>query len=238
MKKQDTVFELVQSDMCAKRFRRDYPVSEELRETMVTEIFPDFKAFALDQYYDDENLDIFQEFIDDIKPQLEKQKNLLDNLFWWKLFYEATEKSGRNCMEDYIGDHHFTLRNRPFFASWLRECVRMVPKFYFIGTKVNERYFIAVDILNQQTLEVIVPDLKLVPPKKGEIAVGTLMPLGGSLYFPISDFYRFNYEAREAIASCFHHHYEKHSKNATQHEAFLHVLSVMLQIEKIIHDKK
>ena len=64
--------------------------------------------------------------------------------------------------------------------------------------------------------------------------MGTLMPLGGGLYFPITDFYHFDFEAREAIANCLHHYYDKYLKNFSMHEAFIHVLSAMLQIEKII----
>ncbi|WHY64967.1 hypothetical protein [Neobacillus sp. SuZ13] len=73
-----------------------------------------------------------------------------------------------------------------------------------------------------------------IPPKQGEIAMGTLIPLGGGLFFPIIDFYHFDYEAREAMASCIHHHYEKHLKTSSMKEAFFHVVSVMLQIERII----
>jgi hypothetical protein len=80
-------------------------------------------------------------------------------------------------------------------------------------------------------------DPTAMPPKKGEIAMGILIPLGGGLHFPIIDFYHFDYEAREAIASRLHHHYDKHLKNSTLHEAFIHVASVMLQIERIIHMK-
>jgi hypothetical protein len=64
--------------------------------------------------------------------------------------------------------------------------------------------------------------------------MGTLIPLGDGLFFPIIDFYHFDYEAREAMASCLHHHYDKFLKTSSMKEAFIHVLSVMLQIERII----
>jgi len=119
-------------------------------------------------------------------------------------------------------------------SSWLRECEKAVPKFYFIGHKYNDRVFVAIDILTEVPLDVIVYDPIAFPPKKGEIAMGTLIPLGGGLHFPIVDFYHFDYDARKAIASYFHHYYEKHLKSSTMYEAFIHVLSVMLQIERII----
>jgi hypothetical protein len=68
-------------------------------------------------------------------------------------------------------------------------------------------------------------DPTAVPPKKGEIAMGTLLPLGGELFFPIVDFYHFDYEAREAMASCLHHHYDKFLKTTSLNEVFIHVLS-------------
>ncbi|MCM3567618.1 hypothetical protein [Neobacillus mesonae] len=234
----EKVIDFVQSDINSKKFRLDYPVSEELRGMMVDQVFSDFMAYALEQYYDDENLLLLKEFIDDLCSRTEKKEALLHHLFWWKLFYEASQYPYRSCMEDYLTDHFFTMKNQPFIAAWLRECMKMVPKFYFIGHKYNNRTFIAVDILTHTTLEVMVFDPKAVPPKRGELAMGMLMPLGGGLYFPIVDFYHFDYKSREAIASCFHYHHHKYSKNAGEHETFLHVLSVMLQIEKMILNKE
>lgn len=57
---------------------------------------------------------------------------------------------------------------------------------------------------------------------QGEIAMGTLIPLGGGLFFPIVDFYHFDFETREAMASCLHHHYEKYLKTSSMKETFFH----------------
>ncbi|CAH2713823.1 hypothetical protein BACCIP111895_00977 [Neobacillus rhizosphaerae] len=103
-----------------------------------------------------------------------------------------------------------------------------------MATLYNDRFFVVIDILTEKPLDVIVYDPIAIPPKKGEIVMGTLIPLGGGLFFPIVDFYHFDYEAREAMASCLHHHYDEYLKNSTIQEAFIHVLSVMLQIESII----
>lgn len=228
------VFELVQADLKAKTFRPDYPVSEEIRQLMVDEFIRDFMIYAFDEYYHDENLSLLEELVDDHEPRIEKRQGLIDNLFWWHLLYQSTRQPKLRCMEDYLAQKKHLLRNKPFITSWLKECNRAVPKFYFVGHKYNDRAFVAIDIMAEETMDVIVNDPTAVPVKKGEIVAGTLLPLGGGLFFPIVDFYHFDYKAREAMASCIHHHYERYLKTSTLHEAFIHVLSVMLQIEKII----
>lgn len=228
---------MVQSDAKAKTFRKDYPVSESLREEMV-KVFREFMIYTLNNHYNDENLLMLNEFIEDHYPKLEKRQSLLDNLFWWKIMHKSERKKFMSCFEEYLSDNIIRFKTRPFMNSWLRECDKVVSKFYFIGHQYNDRNFVAVDILTREPLDVIVCDPTALPPKQGELAAGTLLPLGGGLYFPIIDFYHFNYNAREAIASCLQHHYDKYLKNFSMHEAFLHVLSVMLQIEKTIDFEK
>jgi hypothetical protein len=240
MGKPETVEKIVvfeQSVTKTKIFRLDYPVSEDLMRVMVSDVFRDFMIYAFDLYYDNENLSLLKEFVAEHKPKTEKQQGLLDNLFWWRLMYDSGSHQVNSCFDDYISDKHYTLRDKPFIKSWLRECNKVVPKFYFIGHKYNDRSFVAIDILTHESLEIIVYDPTAIPPKEGEIAMGTLIPLGGELYFPIVDFYHFDYEAREAMASCLHHHYEKHLKTSSMKEAFFHVVSVMLQIERMIFMK-
>ncbi|AGK54082.1 hypothetical protein [Bacillus sp. 1NLA3E] len=241
MKKQkatENLFSMVQTDMKAKKFRKDYPVSEKLSEEMVNVVFRDFMMYAINQYYDDENLSILQEFLEEHSLKVDKRQSLLDNLFWWKVLCYSGGNNRNSCIEDYIFENFSRFRNRPLITSWLRECDKAAPKFYFIGHQFNDRLFAAVDILTEKPLSIIVCDPNAISPKNGELAVGTLLPLGGDLYFPIVDFYHFDYEAREAMSSCLHYHYYKHLKNSTMHEAFLHVLSVMLQIEGIIASER
>lgn len=231
----EKVVELVQTDMKAKTFRHDYPVSEELRQVMVGEVFREFMVYALDQYYHDENLLVLMEYVEEHMPRQEKRSNLVHNLFWWHLFYQSNQHSSWNFIEAFISQSYYTLRNRPFITDWLRKCKSAVTKFYFVGPKFTDNTFVAIDILTEQPLDIIVCDPCAIPAKPGEIVMGTLIPLGGGLFFPIIDFYHFDYEAREAIANCIHHHYETHLKTSSSlHEAFLHVLSIMLQIERII----
>lgn len=235
----ENVVPMVQSEKTAKTFRMNYPVSEKLREEMVNGVFRDFMNYCLNEYYNDENLSELIEFVEDHDPKEDKKQALLDNLFWWQITcqYELNNQK-RNCIHDYIAEHRIYFYNRPFMTSWLRECGNVVPKFYFIGHQFNDRYFIAIDILTRESLQVIVCDPNAVTPKNGELIAGILLPLGGDLYFPIVDFYHFDYKSREEMASCLQHHYKKYLKNSTMHEAFLHVLSIMLQIERIISIEK
>lgn len=46
------VVEFAQSERNTKTFRLDQPVSDELREVMVNEVFKDFMNFMLERYYD------------------------------------------------------------------------------------------------------------------------------------------------------------------------------------------
>ena len=39
------------------------------------------------RYYDNENLSLLKEFVEEHNPKEEKQQGLLDNLFWWRLIF-------------------------------------------------------------------------------------------------------------------------------------------------------
>ncbi|MGM0904759.1 MAG: hypothetical protein ACQEXB_27325 [Bacillota bacterium] len=228
---------MVQTEEKAKTFRMDYPVSEDLRVKMVNEVFSDFSAFVYEEFYNNETLMILKEFVEESNPSLLKRQSLLDNLFWWQILYQSAQNTV-SCVEEYVSMKFDRFRNKPFMTSWLRKCDKTVPNFYLIGEKFTDYHFLVVDLLTQDVLEVFVCHSNAILPKRGEIVAGSLLPLGGGLYFPVVDFYRFDYEAREAICSCFHHHYEKYSKSSSPHETFLHVISVMLQIEKKIATDK
>jgi hypothetical protein len=229
---------MVQTEEKAKIFRMDYPVSEELKGEMVNKVFCDFMIYALDQYYHEENISVLEEFVEEYKLKEDKKESLLQNLFWWQLLNHPGQIKTKSCINEYIYNNFTRLRNRPFIKSWLKKCDKAEPNFYFIGEQFDDALFVAIDLLSQKPHLVIVCDPTAIPPKHGELAWGTLLPLGGGLFFPIIDFYHFDYESREAMASCFHYHYEKYSKKYDKNETFLHVLSIMLEIERIISLEK
>jgi thiol-disulfide isomerase/thioredoxin len=230
----EKVVDFEQTAVNTKTFRLHYPVSEELRRIMVSEVFRDFMIDVVQLNYD-ACLLLLNEFAAEHDVREEKWNDVLHNIFWCKVFYDSNEDFWNSCIADFIYKNNDRLKNTPILISWLETCAKAVPKFYFIGHKYNDRVFVAIDILDEKPLNVIVYDPLAVSPKKGEIAAGLLIPLGDGLYFPIVDFYHFDFEAREAIANCFHFHYDKYLKiNDTPYDIFLNVFSTMLQIEGIL----
>jgi hypothetical protein len=227
------VIDFVQTATNSKIFRPDYPVSEELIEEMVNEVFKDFMNYTIDRYYD-ENISILEEYVVDLQIRDEKWDSLMNNLFWWRIFYESSQSDGTSIIEDYIAENYQSLSKKPILISWLRECGKAVPKFYFIGYKFNDRFLVAIDILTEESIEIMVFDPLAIPPKQGEIAFGTLIPLGGGSYFPIIDFYHFDLGARQEIASHLKYYYDMHLKTSPMHEVFIYVLTAMLQIERFV----
>jgi hypothetical protein len=95
-------------------------------------------------------------------------------------------------------------------------------------------YFFVIDILEDKMLNVVLNDPAAVSPKEGELVVGTLIPYGEELYFPVTDFYHFDYDAREVMGGTFRFYYDKYLQSHSLSASFIHVLSVMLQIERRI----
>jgi hypothetical protein len=229
----EKVVEFAQSETKTKKFRHNHPVSAELRQVMVSEVFSNFIKYALDRYYA-ENIPMLRDYVDEHDPREEKRQVLEQNLFWWRLLYDTSLNFRGSCVENYIAENYQWLSKRPILISWLKELAKAIPKFYHVGYKYNDRVLVVTDILAVKTLDVIVYDSLAIPPKKGEIVMGTLIPLGDGLFFPIIDFYHFDFEARKEIAVHIGYYYDKYLKTSTMHEAFIHVLSAMLQIERAV----
>jgi hypothetical protein len=229
----DKVVPFTQSETNTKTFRLDLPVSDELKEVLVNDVINDLMRYTI-ALYSNEYLPMLEEFADDHFPKKEKQPALVHNLFWWRMFYDISNDFRDNFIEAYISKHYYSQRKRPIQISWLRECKKVIPKFYYVGHKYNDRTLVLVDILDEKPLKVVIFDPLAIPPQEGTIVMGTLLPLGDGLFFPITDFYHFDYKARKEIAACIHHYYNKHLKNSSKYEAFIHVLSAMLQIERLV----
>ncbi|MGP4107990.1 hypothetical protein [Virgibacillus sp. L01] len=229
----EKVAEFAQSESKAKQFRHDYPIPDEMRQVLLTEEFRDFTWYVLERNFTEYSL-MLQEFIDEHCPDSEKRQVLEMNLFWWQVLYHSSQDVSESCVEDYIAENAHRLNDKPLITSWLREWDKAVPKFYYVGYKYNDRVLVLIDMLTTKTIDVMVYDPTAVPPKTGEIVMGTLIPIGDALYFPIIDFYHFDYASRKEIAVTFDHHHKNHMKDATIYEAFIHVLSVLLQIERIV----
>lgn len=228
------VVEFAQNSIKAKLFRKDYPLSSELMGIFVGDIFSNFMKFVYQQYYGEYQF-MLQDFSTSHDSHTEKRKLLEENVFWWRLLYDISLNVGRNCVEEYISVHCKQLSKMPLAVSWLQECSKAIPKFYHIGYKYEDRVLIVTDVVEKKALNVVVYDPLAVPPKTNEIAVGTLLPLGGGMYFPAVDFYHFDYEARIEILIHFYKLYNHYINHSTMHEAFIHLFSAMLQVESRFH---
>ncbi|MGV3489257.1 MAG: hypothetical protein ACO1OC_11830 [Tuberibacillus sp.] len=221
-----------QFDLLTKRFHHAMSVSERAQKIMV-EIHQDFIRYMSDSYFD-EVQSILKEFIEEYPLKEEKRKALERNLFWWKLLYDTRDDPESGITAGFIAENYRRLMDKPLIQSWLREWDHAYPKFYYVGYKYYDGAFFVIDALEEKGHDVIMRIPNAIPPNQGEIVMGTLIPYGQSLYTPITDFYRFDYEAREAIGRTFKYHYNRYLKLYTKSEAFVHVLSVMLQIERLV----
>lgn len=228
----ETVNDYVQNAINSKIFQNGYHVSEEFREDMVSKVFKDFMSFAMERY-SEEIISTLEEIVVDLHVREEKWDGLKDNLFWWWLFYESSQNIGTSIIEEYITKNSHWLSTKPFLISLLRECNKAIPKFYFIGYEISEKVSIAIDILTEETLEIVTWTPPILP-KKGEIVLGTLFPLGDGSYFPIMDFYRFDLGARQEIANHLHYYYDQHLNTSPKNEVFIYVLTAMLQVERFV----
>lgn len=167
MEKTETIIPFVQSETNTKTFRNDYPVSEELKEVMLTKVFKDFTRYALERYYP-EYLPILTEYLHEHEIRGYKRESLLHNLFWWRIFYDSSMGFQNSCIEDFIVENYSWLSKRPILISWLKECGKAIPKFYFVGYKYNERVLVVMDTLEGKPLNIIVYDPLAIPPKKAK----------------------------------------------------------------------
>lgn len=228
------VLKFAQSKTKTKIFRHDYPITEELRQSLVLGVAKDFMEY--NQYlYNNIYLAVLEEYAEDHHVRSEKNKDLMGNLFFWRLLYDTNQLNDHDFVEGYISEKYSQLRKSPLILSWLREWKKAVPKFYYVGHQTVDCSFVMIDMVEEEPIEVIMYDPLTTMPKNGEIVMGTLLPLGDDLYFPVTEFYRFDNEAREYIVRTLLHHYHVYNqKTSTKYEAFIHVLSVMLQIENKI----
>jgi len=224
-----------QSELLTKRFHHAMSVSDSTQEMMV-EMHQDIIRYMCDSYFDDVQW-ILKEFIDEYHLKEEKRKALEHNLFWWKILYDTGQDPESGMTAGFIAKNYRRLMDKPFIQSWLREWDHAYPKFYYVGYKYNDGAFFVIDPLEEKKHDVIIRIPNAIPPNQGEIVMGTLIPYSQSLYSPITDFYRFDYEAREAIGGTFKYHYNRYLKLYSKAEAFIHVLSVMLQIEQLVYEK-
>ncbi|MCJ7842528.1 hypothetical protein MUB24_16820 [Lederbergia sp. NSJ-179] len=229
----EKVVQFGQSKSKATRFRHDHPISRELQSELL-EVYKDFVLYVSREEYA-EPQSWLKEFIEAHSLEKEKIEALEINLMWWKVLYKSDDY---NYVENYIFNNIRRLNQSPIMIHWLKEWEKATPKFYYVGYTYSDRVFILIDLLTEETVEVIVLDACAVPPAKGEIMMGTLIPIGDALYFPILDFYHFDLRARNEIALHLHENYRKCVQETSIFEAFFRILSEVLQIEHLVTTEK
>ncbi|SET22907.1 hypothetical protein SAMN05216389_10768 [Oceanobacillus limi] len=222
------VIEFAQTETNAKKFHQEHPISDELRNTLLLDVFNDFTRYVVKHNYV-AFITLFKPFMEEHHLLEEKRNALEHNLFWWHVFYQAYQDLGSSDVEFYIKEN--ASNQKPIIKSWLREWHHAVPKFYHIGYKHSDRSLVVTDMMETRTLDVMILNRSAVAPMKGEIVMGTLIPIGDRLYFPITDFYHFDFDARKEIAGYVVHCYETSLDSSSTFETFLHILSTALQIE-------
>lgn len=225
------VVDFSQSRTGTKKFSNSLPTSKELKSYLYNEIHICFLNFIKDRYF----IDIYptlKQFADDHHILDEQEESFVLNLFWWHTLL-LMKNNNISIVEEFIALNR-NLSNKALVTSWLRKWEEITPRFYYIGHIYNEYAYVVIDILTEETFDVVVYDPSALPAKKGEVVVGTMLPIGDELYFPITDFYHFDLAANKEIISSLSHYYDKYLENSSIIQAFIHVLSVTLQIEQII----
>ncbi|RDY71390.1 hypothetical protein ACJA3J_21090 [Halobacillus sp. SY10] len=217
-------------------FRHGQPLSEEVMDTFLPETYNDFVSFIV-QRVGEVYRPLLMEFVEDHDPPEDKRLALELNLFWWRVLYDVSEIENVSFVEDFCMEYKQDLKQTPLMKAWLEEWEKASPKFYYIGHKFGANAFVAVDMETEETVEVVMIDRRVKEPEKGSIAVGTLIPMGNALYFPVTGFYYFDPEVSKELARPLMYHYEKHMEASPVLEGFVHVLSIALQIERMILEK-
>ncbi|WP_394219155.1 hypothetical protein [Halobacillus trueperi] len=217
-------------------FRHGQPLSEEVMDMFLPELYNEFVSFIVERV-GGVYRPLLKEFVEDHYPPEDKRLILELNLFWWRVLYDVSENENVSFVEDFCLNYKQDLKQTPLTKAWLEEWEKAVPKIYYIGHKFGANAFVAVDMETEESVEVIMIDGKMKEPEKGSIAVGTLIPMGNALYFPVTSFYCFDPEVSKEMARPLMYHYEKHIEQSLGLEGFVRVLSIALQIERMILEK-
>lgn len=232
-KSDEKVVPFVQNRTKIKSFRQNFPISDELRRNLLVEVFPNFRDYALNKYFDIYK-PVLSVFINDHELAFSKRSLLEKNLFWWRILFDAS-MNVTNCVEEYIFHHHRQLYKGPIIISWLHELNSSTPGFYQIGRKLDDMTFILTNLLTNENINVMI-DKDMEIPELDTVVFGTIFPIGANVYHPFTTFFPFNYITRVAIKKNLSRYYRIHKDAGNKYETIIHVLSAMLEIERLFSD--
>lgn len=233
-RKDGKVVAFAQSRSNASKFRHDYPLTNELRNELLGDVYTQFTNFVLREEYM-ASQPFLREFMESYDLEEEKSYALEFNLFWSKVLYTACHHKKLNYISHFIARNIQQDRQRsPLIYHWLREWEKAVPNFYRIDFKYNHREWLVTNLLTDEIVEVMVRDTHTIPALTGEIVMGTLIPIGNRIYFPIVDFYHFDFSVKEEITVHLQKNYHQYIKESPFYEAFFRILSEVLEMEQVM----
>lgn len=229
-KSDDNIVRFEQKGTKVKTFRKNFPISEELRRVLLKDVFPDFQEFAINQYFE-----LFQPilmlFVNEHEPPIHKRRLLEENLFWWRIFFDKSMELA-NCIEEYYLVHYRMYNHNPIINSWLKELNHAKPAFYFVEFKQDDYNYELTDIISREVVHVMV-DQTMNTLEKETVVFGTIFPIGANTYFPFTEFYPFDYVTTIAIYNNLKEFFKQHQQLGNNFEITIHALSAMLEIEHI-----
>ncbi|MBA2176202.1 hypothetical protein H0266_14995 [Halobacillus locisalis] len=121
--------------------------------------------------------------------------------------------------------------HQTFTTSWLRECERALPKFYYVADPLDGDVIRVLDLESKTYRFVYVNDSEAEKAQKGALLAGMLIPLGKGLHTTFFDFYHFEY-VEDILAVIAKASYQDHKQHSSPYEAFFLALSETLQMDR------
>lgn len=226
---QDNIIPFRQAER-SNAFQPTYPISRATQKEFL-DVYQDVISFIMTQYFH-----VFHPLLrsvsKDYNVSLEKRIDLEQQLFWLKITSEASQ--GNSVFEEYILETNMRYKKKPLIISWLREWNKAVPTFYYVSHKSTDHHLILVDLFQEEIKKVIIIHENITPIQEGEIVLGTLLPIGGNMYFPIVDFYHFEQRANSDVAAYIHEKFQQQDQNKDIHNLILEMMNVAITIEGYI----
>ncbi|MGP4071320.1 hypothetical protein ACTWQB_02055 [Piscibacillus sp. B03] len=231
----NNVYEFMQNSTSTKTYRHDYPMTEELMDELLGEVYlPIYKQTYFHHY---ENAkDRLLRFVREHEVPNTKQEKVIDLVFWWKILYEMQHDEDFDEVYQYKVSHQAFLNKRPILSSWLKEWYKIYPKFYYVSDQFALNGSFAVDCEKQTITEILFPHPMIQPPKKYSIIVAILLPYCDSLYFPLCDYYVFDDKVKREIAPNINFLYQELDGKDHKLDQFMHMFSSVLRLEQLYLD--
>lgn len=223
------VVAFTQSRTNASKFRHDYPLTNEVRNELLDDVYTQFTDFVLREEYIISQ-PIIREFVESYNLTEKKSYTLEFNLFWSKVLYTARYREDLNYINHFIAQN---VSRSPIVCHWLREWEKAKPSFYRIDYQYHQQEWRVTNLLTDEIVKVMLRDAPIPSIQERDIVVGTLIPIGNSSYFPLVEFYHFDCATGQEIMAHLQENYLQYLDESSFYEAFFRILSEALQLESL-----